>query len=372
MPVRLLYIVENLDRTFVNTNVGSFVRSVSSLGWKVEILTTYTHENQDIEEFVDGVGLKRVASIDRIPPYLLRQRDTYDAVFSYNGRRHNYVLPLLKLFYGKQYIIKTDSIIGWDVAGLRQLVRSWLLIGAPLKLADLILVETPGIEAKIIGVAHHQRVLVLPNCIPLERFLEFERRFAFSGISQEKRYPFILYVGRVSPEKGIDVLIDAFAIVANAYPEWRVRIVGPVSDAGYFRELVWKVSEMGLEDRIEFAGEAYGEALYRWYFMADIFCLPSRREGMPNALTEAMFFGKPIISAQVGQVSYQLDDGRCGVMFPAGDQTELARSMAGLMSQPARCLELGKHAKQRACELFDERTRYESLTRVLHHWRAKD
>jgi glycosyltransferase involved in cell wall biosynthesis len=173
-----------------------------------------------------------------------------------------------------------------------------------------------------------------------------------AGLAAQKRVPFILFVGRVLHVKGLDVLIEAFSRVSNAYPEWHLSLVGPLQDEAYYRELQQRITRLRLQERVEFIGEQYGNDMYRWYFLADIFCLPSRHEGMSNALTEAMFFGKPIIASQVGQTDYQLDNGRCGIIVTPDSTEELASNLMDLIAQPSKREQLGSAARKRAHELF--------------------
>ena len=111
------------------------------------------------------------------------------------------------------------------------------------------------------------------------------------------RHKIILGVGRLSHEKGFDRLIEAFAFVANKHPDWRLRILGE----GHERDsLTEQVKRHQLTERVEFPGwiRSIGDELGS----ATMFVLPSRYEGFPSALLEAMATGVPSIAldCQVG------------------------------------------------------------------------
>jgi glycosyltransferase involved in cell wall biosynthesis len=195
-------------------------------------------------------------------------------------------------------------------------------------------------------------VKVLPNPIDTAVFVPRPRqRAAGKGT--------ILYTGRIHPEKGVHLLVDAFAILAKEFGELRLRIIGATSIAGggggdeYVAKLKAKADGLAVEiippiyDRAALAGE-----LQR----ADYYCYPSlaaQGEAMPVAPVEAMATGlAPIVSALPVFRDY-IDPGRTGLVFDHSDEGERAiKNLAGairqLVSDPTMADRLGESAAAEA------------------------
>jgi glycosyltransferase involved in cell wall biosynthesis len=105
----------------------------------------------------------------------------------------------------------------------------------------------------------------------------------------------ILSISRLSPEKGIDVLLSAWSRIAQRYPEMRLTIIG---DGSIKSELSTLSQSMGIEDSVHFQGMTDNVKVF--WGQANLFILPSRSEGMSNALLEAMSYGLPCIATNVG------------------------------------------------------------------------
>jgi glycosyltransferase involved in cell wall biosynthesis len=162
--------------------------------------------------------------------------------------------------------------------------------------------------------------------------------------------PTLVAIGRLVHVKGFDVLLEAFARVAPRFADWQLAIVGD----GELREPLERLAgRLALGGRVVFHGAvADPMAILR---QAGLFVLPSRHEGFPNALGEAMSCGLPVIAADCpsrprrpgpGGVRELVRDGVDGWLVPPGDAAALARAMAGLMADPARRAALGARAAE--------------------------
>lgn len=167
----------------------------------------------------------------------------------------------------------------------------------------------------------------------------------------------VLGVGRMEFEKGFDVLISAFAKCSQKHPDWSLKIIGEGSKR---EQLALLVRELGIDGRvtlgkvIKHPGTAYLDA--------DLFVLPSRHEGFPNALVEAMAYGLPVISSNCpGGPAEIIRDGIDGVLVPPNDVEALVAAMDRLMGEGAERLQLATQALE-VTERF-------SITKVLGMWR---
>lgn len=141
---------------------------------------------------------------------------------------------------------------------------------------------------------------------------------------------YVLCVGRLVPEKGIHVLLDAFARLRT---DWRLVVAGPAQDARYARALRASSSSC---PRILLAGAFQGADLEELYSHAGAFALPSRTEGFPIALLEAVSYGLPVVASDIPAVREALAAaGAEGAeLCAAGDAGELAACLARVLARP--------------------------------------
>ncbi|HEY2434199.1 MAG TPA: glycosyltransferase [Vicinamibacterales bacterium] len=193
-------------------------------------------------------------------------------------------------------------------------------------------------------VARHYRgrgLRTIANGIDVERFRvrtgaeDGERRTAGAGLV-------IGTVARLAPEKAIDSLIDAFSTVQRAIPNCRLVIVG---DGPERESLHARVRELRLESRVEFAG--HQQSVERFVRDFDLFVLPSRTEGIPLAMLEAMATGIPVVATAVGGVPEVIVNGESGVLVAPNDSLALSAALIRVLSDPTLRARLGESgAKQ--------------------------
>lgn len=171
-----------------------------------------------------------------------------------------------------------------------------------------------------------------------------------------------LYLGRVAANAGRDVaaLIAAFDRIAAARPELELAIVG---DGDQLDDMRARARACAARDRIQLPG--LGDAA-RWLAWADGFVLPSRREGLSNALLEAMAAGLPCIANDIPPNREVLDDGRAGVLVPVADVAAMAGAMAALADHGGAPWAEAARRRVRACYAIDAiAARYVVLYRDL-------
>lgn len=106
----------------------------------------------------------------------------------------------------------------------------------------------------------------------------------------------LLYLSRIHPGKGVDTLLEAWQRLWTQFPDWQLRIAGPLDNA-YAQGMQQRTRELGL-GRVEFCGELRGEAKRRACLAADLFVLPSRSENFGFAIAEALAHGLPVITTE--------------------------------------------------------------------------
>lgn len=149
----------------------------------------------------------------------------------------------------------------------------------------------------------------------------------------------LLDVGRLVPQKGPSILVDAVDRLLRRGVPVRARIVGagPLAD-----DLAREVSRRGLSDAIELTGPIGQDRLPELYRWADVFVLPSFAEGLPVVLMEAMATGLPVVTTQIAGIGELVIDRTHGRVVPPGRPDRLADAIADLAADPLRRRRMGQ------------------------------
>src|SRR6185436_16340970 len=137
----------------------------------------------------------------------------------------------------------------------------------------------------------------------------------------------LLYVGRLSVEKGVEHLIDACAEVRHCGIAFELSVVGtgPLEQA-----LKRRISVAGLGNCVRLLGALPRQSLGSHYRAADALCVPSLSEPLATVILESLVVGTPVIGTRVGGTPYIVEDGVNGLLVPAGDPSALARAIVRL------------------------------------------
>lgn len=165
-----------------------------------------------------------------------------------------------------------------------------------------------------------------------------EARRAF-GLRAEDQV--IVSAGRLSRVKGHDVLVAAVAELRERFPRLRALIAGTGTERS---SLERAISEHHVEQHVRIIGEVndIGPLLRA----GDAFVFPSRLEGMPFAILEAMSFGLPVIATQFGGADEIVDSGRNGLLVPVDDPRQLAAAIEVTLNHPAQAIAMAERARQ--------------------------
>lgn len=175
-----------------------------------------------------------------------------------------------------------------------------------------------------------------------------------------KRQNLVLAVGRLKDHlKGFDRLIEAFALIKNK--DWKLAFAGGDEEGEHLKN---QARELGIYDRISFLGKV--KDMDRVYAQAGIFVIPSRSEGFPNALCEAMAAGLPCISFDfVAGPRDIITDGLDGLLVEDGNIEALAQTIDFLIENPAERERLGQNALEIRERLKLEKIGKEHLDFIL-------
>lgn len=181
--------------------------------------------------------------------------------------------------------------------------------------------------------------VVIYNKIDLERFKgDLDRTIVRRKYGIEHSEALILFVGRVVPSKGIHLLIKAFKLLKQSFPDARLMIVGNP----YYKDYFKKLKEIS-DATVVFASYVSDEELPYYYAACDVYATASLWEGFNLPLVEAQACGKPVVAFNIGPHPEVVNDGETGFLVPPKDVNALAEAIIKLIKDDKLRKEMGKN-----------------------------
>lgn len=280
--------------------------------------------------FMLGASLAGLGLVRRFKP---------DVQMAFFGVPCGAVSLWLKICSGVPYVV---SLRGGDVPGFRpyDFASYHRLIGPLVRLvwknAAAVVANSDGLRALAQKFDPATQIEIIPNGVDLDDYTPGSRD---EGGSQAVR---ILFAGRVVYQKGLDILLEALAGIEDI--DWRLTIAGDGPLRPALEELAFR---KGLQERIAFKGWLEKPALHKEYREAQVFAFPSRDEGMPNAVLEAMASGLPVAATRIAGNEELVVDGETGYLVSVGDASGLQVALRRLLAEPAGRARMGEAARRR-------------------------
>ncbi len=240
----------------------------------------------------------------------------------------------------------------------------WLLQKHTCKIIDAVdAVVTVSQEWKnrLQNYCSEDRLYCFENCIDI-RSIPLNSYCASSGRVN------ILFIGRIGPAKGIDELIEAVHIISKSVADIYVWLVGPEEKDGDMETAKKKIIEHRLEQVCELVGCVPHDQALEFYRHASFFVLPSRFEGLPMVILEALAAGLPIVATPVGGIPDVIHEGYNGFLVPVGNVDVLSAKMLLLVndgnlraSMGARSREIAERDLDTSCYVNQLVQLYESV-----------
>ena len=331
---------------------------LANMGHEITVVTS-RFQNLPHKEQFDNLTIHRI-------PALRRRQDRSDALeqiifiisasFSaLNLFRHNkpnatlafFGVPsgaaawFLKIIYKIPYVV---SLRGGDVPGFRPYdFRSYHKLLAPFlrivwKNASAIVANSNGLRELAIKFDSRFEIPIIPNGVDLKTYKTENRN---------ETSPHLLSVGRVVYQKGFDLALRALADLKDLKWEWHIAGDGPQMAA-----LKSLAQELGIDKRILFLGWQSRAQLIEQYKWSNLFLFPSRHEGMPNAVLEAMASGLPVIASRIAGNEELVVDGETGILFPSEDVDSLRNALHKLIVNISLRQEMGTASRRRVEEHY--------------------
>lgn len=263
-------------------------------------------------------------------------------------------IPVMHMFHTlaklKNRVAKNDGELEppLRVDSERQIINS----------VDRLTAANPLEKAQMIWLygADPAKIEVIPCGVDLELFHPRPQDEAKARLESEfpRNHKMVLFVGRIEPLKGIDVLFKAMALVLRKHEELRDRIclciIGgePDADCANMDREMARLHEMrerlGISDVVTFLGKRDQQALPYHYSAAEVCVVPSHYESFGMVALEAMACGTPVIASRVGGLTFTVQDGRTGFLVPSDDPEKVAEKLALLLLDKGLRQQMGLRA----------------------------
>ena len=344
---------------------------VAAFGDRVRcrVLTTTSSRALPRTTEVDGVPVRRVI-VDLARPWtkltsavamawtFLRNVSRFEIVHLHGFSEKSALLMLLARVFRKRVVVKMSSVGHDDPISLR---RRHPLLYAMFSRADRLVSISPAFAHRYAEAGlPSNRLASIPNGVDLTRFRPAAaecREAVRHELGWADNVPVILCVGFFSGEKQQQTLFQAWVESRAATGETALAFAGATSstndevDPSIAARLLAKARELGLAPRIHLIEKRLD--VERVYQAADLFVLPSTREGAPNVVLEAMACGLPCIVARLrGVTDALIEDGESGVLVDPGDTAAFAAAIAAVVRDDAFARRLGTNARNAVARRF--------------------
>lgn len=334
------------------------------------VLTTSTDASLPWQSVVDGTPVRRITvdprsrvskaiAIERMASSFLEMAPQIDIVHLHGFSQKSVLVIALAKLLGKRIVIKLTSVGHDDPASIRA--------GGPMRWtayrqADAFIGVTPRFADGFDSTAlDRRRFVFIPNGVDLDRFTPASPEMR-AELQRQLRIPIgdpvVLFVGFFSREKNPDVLFDAWLALLDRGITSTLVFVGATTGAYYeidarlAERMKARAQQRGVSDRVVFVESA--DRIEDYYRAADVFALPTAREGLPNVLLEAMACAvPPVITRLEGVTDWIVDAGVTGELVPTADGAAFAAALSSLLTSPERRQSIGTAARADVAGRFD-------------------
>lgn len=344
----------------------TLAKMLKNEGVQVKIIAgKYASEKK--KETINGIEIRRLPSgnskfkilffLLQLCLYLWKEKKHYQIIHCHGGFIYSFAVGLIRKLSGKRSIVKITSgksDTSWWYYGKFKRIKHKLF-----NFNNVFIATSKEIYNGLLKIGiPENKIHLIPNGVDTKKFCPIKAEQDKEYLKQKLNLggkKCALFIGLLSREKGADLLIDAWLKIASTRRDLFLLCIGPLrhpflSIEDCYEEITEKLREHKLTHTVKFVGIVNNVVDY--LKTADIFTLPSRSEGLPNALLEAMACGLPCICSDIGATRDVIIDGVNGVLFKCEDSDELARSIINLLDNPDFAHRLGRAARRTIEEKF--------------------
>lgn len=314
------------------TLAHTMARSLRAAGVDCTVVTRRLRREWPATELYDTVRVTRLPAIPRrgldgpvwlttLTAFLLRHRHAIDVVHVHQLGWGIVAAALFGRLTGTPVVAHPHSGSGAMVAKVRA-SRKRGLLERSLAAADAAVALSDEMADQLVALGFPRaRIRRIANAVDVERFRPAPR-------VPELGAPQVVAVGRLSPEKGQDVLLRAWPQVLRAHPGAALTLIGDGPERPRLEDLR---CELKITSSVKMPG-AVSEGIEQVYQQADLFVLPSHREGVSMALLEAMACGLPVVATDLPSTAAVVAGSPSARLVAPGDPKALAQMIAGALA----------------------------------------
>jgi len=228
------------------------------------------------------------------------------------------------------------TLRGHDLNDLPQYPVRRRQVAWALQSADVVIAVADALRDSALALgAPPERTLTAGNGVDAQKFFPRDRAQARKAVGILGDGPLVLSVGHLVVRKGFHHLVRAFPRVLAMHPNARLAIVGAPGEEGNAQEMIRRtIEECGLQERVILVGAVEHEKLSPWYSAADVFCLPSEKEGRANVLLESLACGTPVVATRVWGTPEILCDDSLGILVDSIQPEPLGTALLQALARP--------------------------------------
>lgn len=320
---------------------GSQVYRIDPSGMEGDFFTNTWHDNMLMQEFCSQL-IKHEGGFD-----LIHDHDWLSGMAAI-GLKHNFRLPLLATIHATEMGRNNGQLYG-DLQRSIHMAEWWLNFEAWRVITCS---HYMSWEVQTYFSTKADKIDVVPNGVDPRHFdaLKDMDLTAFRAGYARPDQPIVYYVGRMAPQKGLQVLVEAAPLVLREWPGVKFVLAG---GGGYVNELRGKAQALGVADSIIFPGrvpDLVRDALYK---VADVACFPSIYEPFGIVALEAMVAGTPVVVSDVGGLSEVVELHETGIKVHPDDPQSLAWGILHTLQNPEWSQARARNADRVARELYN-------------------
>ena len=341
-------------------------------GHEVEVVTL-RQRGCPIREALDGVMVFRslwgvgrnvifaASYVVSLAWFLIRRRRRYDVIQVYFAYLEAVTVSLLRPWMKGKTMVRFGggNPVG-DLSRLRRLKIAWLFLPLIRRLDGFIVVSERMRDELVAAGFDRAKITLIRNGVDTRRFAP--QAGATDTDRRRREKTTVVTVARLSPEKGIDVLLEAWRRISVEMPQTRLVVVGDGPERDALKRLAERAS---LNGAVRFVGEVTDVRPY--LTTSDLFILPSRSEGLPNALLQAMAVELPCIASRVGGIPEVIEDRMSGRLVEAGNPDALATAVLSVLRDPESARRYGRAARETVEARFALDPMVERYLTLYHH-----